>query len=65
MGFSIYKVILVVLSVIIGVGSTYYFKLKKDNPIEEIAEEVIKKQTGADVDLSPGTPEKKDSKDKK
>lgn len=37
----------------------YVFKAKEDNKIEEMAEEVIKKQTGIDVDLSPSSPEKK------
>lgn len=32
---------------------------KDDQPIEEAAEEVIKLETGMDVDLTPGSPEKK------
>lgn len=45
---------------IAGAGSIYF--LGPDNAVEETAEEVIKKQTGVDVDLSPSTPEKKKTK---
>lgn len=34
-----------------------YIGLQDDNPIEEIAEQQIKNQTGFDIDLSPSTPE--------
>lgn len=44
---------------IIGVGSTYFFKMSPDNPVEQIAEEVIKKETGVSVDLSPELKENK------
>ena len=43
----------------IGLASTWLFKKKPDNKIEEYAEEVIKKETGLDIDLSPGSPEPK------
>lgn len=29
-----------------------------DNPIEEIGEQIIKQETGLDLDLSPNSPEK-------
>jgi len=66
MGFSILNIVIIVGALVAGIGSTLYFKMKKDNPVEEIAEEVIKQKTGFDIDLSPGTPEKskKDKKDK-
>lgn len=35
---------------------SYYF-LGSDNPVEEACEDVIKDETGVDVDLTPGTPE--------
>jgi hypothetical protein len=38
---------------ICAVAGTYLFKLKNDNIIEQVAEEVIKEETGIDVDLSP------------
>jgi len=43
---------------VIGAGVSYYF-LGADNPVEEIAEEVLKKETGIDVDLTPHSPETK------
>ena len=51
------KAIIVAVSVIIGVGTTLFFKMKPDNPVEEVAEVVIKNETGVDVDLTPSTPE--------
>ncbi len=33
----------------------------QDNIVEQLVEEGIKKETGVDIDLSPNTPEKKDS----
>ncbi len=44
-----------------GSGALIYKQVTKapdDNPIEEIAEEVIEKETGVDIDLSPNSPEK-------
>lgn len=35
-----------------------YIGLPDDNPLEEIAEQLIKNETGLDVDLSPSSPEK-------
>ena len=35
-----------------GLSSVYVLKMKPHNPIENIAEAVIKKETGLDVDLS-------------
>ena len=57
--FSRYFIILA--AIIIGLLSAYFWY--QDNPIEETSEEIIKEQTGADVDLTPKTPEKK-SEDK-
>ena len=42
---------------IIGVTARFYFK-KTDNIIEEVAEGIIKDNTGYTVDLSPDTPDK-------
>lgn len=33
------------------------FKMKDDNIIEEVVEQVIKDQTGVDIDITPSTPE--------
>ena len=43
-------------AVIVGIGSSFLFK-KQDNVVEEYCEEVIKEETGVDVDLTPGSPE--------
>jgi len=47
---------LVAAAVIVGIGSSFLFK-KQDNVVEEYCEEVIKEETGVDVDLTPGSPE--------
>ena len=52
------KIAACVGAVIIGFGSRFLLKKKPDNQIEELAEYVIKKQTGIDIDLSPDTPDK-------
>lgn len=44
----------------IGITTTYILKKPHDNPIEEESEQIIKDQTGVDVDLSPSSPEKQD-----
>lgn len=43
------------ISVVIGLVSIYF--LGRDNPVEEACEEIIKDETGVDIDLTPGTPE--------
>lgn len=45
--------IFAVLAGSLGLGLTYYYHLPSDNPVEQIAEEVIKYETGVDIDLSP------------
>ena len=50
-------VIVIAAAAIIGVASSKMMHMKEDNAIEEVAEEVIKKQTGLDVDLSPESKE--------
>jgi hypothetical protein len=44
------KYFLILLIVLIGVFSTYL--LGDDNPIEELSEEIIKEETGLDIDLT-------------
>lgn len=51
-------VLVVFTSASIALMYNYFFKAKDDNPVEEIAEEVIKKETGVDIDLSPNSPER-------
>ena len=54
---NIIKVIVVILVIIVGISSAYF--LGDDNPIEEIAEEVIQEETGVNIDLTPNSPEPK------
>ena len=48
---------ILVVALVAGYASSRF--LGEDNPIEETAEEVIESQTGMDIDLSPGSEEKK------
>lgn len=57
---EITHIAIIALAAIVGLGSVYFLKMKPDNAIEEISEEVIKKETGVDIDLSPTSPEKKE-----
>lgn len=50
-------VIIVAAAAIIGIASNKLAHMGQDNPVEEVAEEVIKKQTGLDIDLSPESKE--------
>ena len=59
------KLLILAGAVLAGLGSVYVFKMKPDNPIEETAEEVIKKESGIDVDLTPDSPEKTEEKSSK
>ncbi len=47
---------IVIVCGIVGITSTYF--LGPDNPIEEVAEDVIEEETGKKVDLTPKIPEK-------
>jgi hypothetical protein len=47
------KYFLILLIVLIGVFSTYL--LGDDNLIEEYSEEIIKEETGLDIDLTPNS----------
>ena len=47
------KYFLILLVVLMGVLSTYF--LGDDNPIEEITEEIIKEETGIDIDFTPNS----------
>jgi len=53
--------VIVGISMLIGVVSSKFIG-KKDNIVEEVAEQIIEEVTGMDIDLSPGTPEKDDEK---
>lgn len=47
------KAVITVIALSVGLGSTFIFKMIKDNPIEQVAEEVIKEETGVTIDLTP------------
>ena len=57
---ALISVIIVTVSLTVGLVSRHFIK-KDDNPIEELAEEIIKQETGIDIDLSPDSPEEKDA----
>lgn len=52
------KGLFILLALAATAGAKYYLHLKDDNPVEEMSEEVIKYETGIDIDLTPETPEK-------
>lgn len=54
------KIAIIMVAAAIGITTTYILKKPHDNPIEEESEQIIKDQTGVDVDLSPSSPEKQD-----
>lgn len=49
------KYFLILLIVLVGFVSAYL--LGDDNPIEEYSEEIIKEETGLDIDLTPKSKE--------
>lgn len=51
-----YKYMILILVIIIGLGSVYFYG--DDNAVEEISEEILKQETGIDIDLTPSSPEK-------
>jgi len=51
-------VVSVIVSIAAVVGCLSYYAAGPDNAMEEVCEAVIEKETGADIDLSPSTPEK-------
>lgn len=55
---KIVGIVLVGVAVLAGIGSRFLFK-KTDSIVEEIAEQVIEKETGVDIDLSPDTEDPK------
>ena len=51
------RIIIVAVSAIVGVGSVVVMKMRHDNPVEEVCETIIEKETGIDLDLTPSSPE--------
>lgn len=48
--------IILLAAAAIGLGAKVVFQ-EDDHPLEEVAEEVIKSQTGIDIDLTPDSKE--------
>jgi len=49
-------IVIAMLSAIVA-SCSYFSWYPQDNVVEEIVEELIKKETGIDIDLSPFSPE--------
>jgi hypothetical protein len=49
-------IVSVIVSIAATIGFISYFVAGPDNKVEEVCEEVIKIETGKDVDLSPNDP---------
>ena len=47
------KALIVAGSLFVGLCSVYILKMKPDNIVEQVSEEIIKDQTGLDIDLTP------------
>lgn len=54
--FLLYSILFFCTVTLVGCCSSWAFKA--DEPVEEIAEELIELQTGLEVDLTPLSPEK-------
>lgn len=50
-----FKIIIVTACLIAALLSIFIFKMGDDNAIEQLAEEVIKIETGVDIDFTPKT----------
>jgi hypothetical protein len=59
----IFKILFIAAFASIGAGLTFVLPwVKKDNPIEEACEQIIKNETGIDVDLTPESQETENQK---
>jgi len=47
------KIALCISALLAFAGAKYYFRAADDTAIEEYAEEIIKEQSGLDIDLTP------------
>lgn len=48
-----FKIIIVIICLVGALLSVWVFKMGDDNPIEQLAEEVIKEEIGVDIDFTP------------
>ena len=58
---TLIKIVIVSGLALVGAVSYLFMGGKHDNPIEETSEKIIYVYTGADVDLTPHSPEIKDT----
>ena len=58
----IITILIVIAAAAVGYGVHYIPGVKQDNPVEEKCEKIIKDKTGVDIDLTPQSPEKEESK---
>lgn len=49
---TVLSIIITTIALVVGYGA-YYFTKKPDTPIEQIAENVIEKESGLQIDISP------------
>lgn len=54
--FSVVVFLVIIVTCVVGGTLTGIF-WKPDNPVKEVSEEIIKHETGVDLDLSPFSPE--------
>lgn len=64
---SLLIITIMLVAICAGTGySTFkYLKMDQDNQVEEFCEEIIEKQIGIDIDLSPETPEEEKEEEAK
>lgn len=57
---TIIAFVIAVLAAIAGITAALVTK-KQDGPIEQVCEQIIRAETGIDIDLTPGSSDKGDS----
>lgn len=53
-----FKIMIVTISIIAALLSVLVLKMGRDNPVEQLAEEVIEMETGVKIDFTPNTGDK-------
>jgi hypothetical protein len=51
------KIVIIISALVVAGGAKLVMHLKDDNAIEEVAECIIKQESGYDIDLTPDSPE--------
>ncbi len=52
------NLIIALIAAAIAIAGTFIFNLPPDNPVEEVAEEIVQEETGIKMDFTPSSPEK-------